>query len=54
MLEQFPKSELLCNSCGLVFAQLGGVSRTEISPEARHQLAAGNKSPLARWIRKRA
>jgi hypothetical protein len=58
MLEQFPKSTLLCNECGLLFAHIAesvdGLARTEISPEARHQLAAGNKSPLARWIRKRA
>jgi hypothetical protein len=58
MLEQYPNSKLLCNECGLLYLHIAesvdGIERTEISPEARHQLAAGNKSPLARWIRKRA
>jgi hypothetical protein len=57
-LRQYPGSELLCNECGLLYVHLAesadGIERTEMSPEAESQLALGNKSPLARWIRKRA
>jgi hypothetical protein len=59
MLEQYPRSTLLCTECGLLYVHLAedsghGIARIEMSPQAKSQLAAGNKSPLARWIRKRA
>lgn len=54
----YPASKLICNDCGLVWVQIAEakdeLERVEISPEAKKQLDAGNKSPLARWMRKRA
>jgi hypothetical protein len=57
-LEQYPRSTLLCTECGLLYVHVadnsGNAMRIEMSPQAKSQLAAGNKSPLARWLRKRA
>lgn len=57
-LRQYPGSTLVCNECGLLYVTIAEsadkIARTELSPEAKSQLAAGNKSPLARWLRKRA
>lgn len=52
----YPGSRLFCNDCGLLYVQLAEdeIKRTEMSPAAKSQLAAGNKSPLARWVRKHA
>jgi hypothetical protein len=58
MLRRYPGSALLCNDCGHLYVTIaesaGGIQRTEMSPTAQSQLAAGNRSPMARWFRKRA
>jgi hypothetical protein len=55
---RYPESKLICNDCGLLYMQIvearDQLERVEISPEAKAQLDAGNKSPLARWMRRRA
>ena|ERR1700685_4319632 len=45
--------ELLCNPCGLLYVHVADeeIARTELSPAAKTQLDAGNKSPLANWTR---
>jgi hypothetical protein len=55
-LRLYPDSALLCNDCGLLYVHMADeqIERTEMSPEAKRQMAAGNNSPLARWARKRA
>ena len=47
---------LLCNDCGLLYVHLqeDGITRTEMSLNAKTQLAAGIDSPLANWMRKRS
>lgn len=57
-IQRYPGSMLLCNECGLLYVHIAesrdGIERTEISPEAKAQIDAGNQSPLARWMKKRA
>ena len=57
-LEQFrkhPDAALLCNDCGLLYVYMAEsqIESYEMSPHAKAQLASGDRSPLARFLRKR-
>ena len=56
MLQSHPASTLFCNECGFLYVTMAGdgIEHTEMSSEAKSQLAEGNRSPLAGWVRKRA
>lgn len=58
-LEQFrknPDATLLCNDCGLLYVNIAEskIERYEMSPHAKAQMDSGDRSPLARFLRKRA
>jgi hypothetical protein len=50
-----PEIALLCNPCGLAYADMmnrAGLMDAEMNPYAMEQLARGNQTPLAKWMRK--
>lgn len=57
-LERFrenPDATLLCNDCGLLYVHMAEsqIGSYEMSPHAKAQMDSGDRSPLARFLRKR-